>query len=384
MSSLVNLPPELSLLIVRQLPASDLCSLRSSCSSLRDICDMEAVWLRRCQQDFNVEISPDTSARHIYQNLLYKFGHLLGTWQRLNLTFYGGLLRVYYEAGAIKFEHLMPTSDIYQELSRLQFLTMTDTSVENHDLLTCREKAVVRQEDEGELVVAVPSLTEYITSPAEWRDLLDTFRAWDTTRSTESAVMKFVSVYHNRNLFLYSRVLTEDWRNIHHGQHSSGCPLLSSLTPGVFKGDYGGHGIELVHFRDGQAVKVTGDPNVPFNQVTFRVTGPQCLDLSLETQRSLAEVREATESGLHLHTSHSGLRLKFLVPEQMVQRLPVTWSDCLGRWAAQAQIASHMFQDSQFILANLVLFSQDEFAVMFLDLNTIAMFHRVKELELKN
>ena len=131
MSSLVNLPPELSLLIVRQLPASDLCSLRSSCSSMRDICDMEAVWLRRCQQDFNVEISPDTSARHIYQNLLYKFGHLLGTWQRLNLTFYGGLLRVYYDAGAIKFEHLMPTSDIYQELSRLQFLTVTDTSVEN-------------------------------------------------------------------------------------------------------------------------------------------------------------------------------------------------------------------------------------------------------------
>ena len=62
------------------------------------------------------------------------------------------------------------------------------------------------------------------------------------------------------------------------------------------------------------------------------------------------------------------------------QRRRVSWTDCVGRWPAQAQIASNMFQDSQFILANLILFSQDEFAVMLLDLNTISLYHRAKEL----
>ena len=74
------------------------------------------------------------------------------------------------------------------------------------------------------------------------------------------------------------------------------------------------------------------------------------------------------------------LSLDFCVPRDMVQRVPVEWTQCKGRWAAKAQIASHMFQDPQFIQANFVLFSQDVFAVMFLDLNTIAMFQRVKNI----
>ena len=64
----------------------------------------------------------------------------------------------------------------------------------------------------------------------------------------------------------------------------------------------------------------------------------------------------------------------------MLERVPIHWTQCKGRWAAEAQIASHMFQDPQFIQANFVLFSEDEFAVMFLDLNCVSVFHRVKEL----
>ena len=85
--------------------------------------------------------------------------------------------------------------------------------------------------------MTVPSLSDYICSPAEWRELLETFRTWDTTRSDTNAVMKFVSMYHNRNMFLYSRVLTKPWTEHHHLHHSSGSPLLSSLLPGVFKGE---------------------------------------------------------------------------------------------------------------------------------------------------
>jgi len=70
----------------------------------------------------------------------------------------------------------------------------------------------------------------------------------------------------------------------------------------------------------------------------------------------------------------------FQVPMDMVERVPIRWTSCKGRWAAEAQIASHMFQDPQMIEANFVLFSQDEFAVMFLDLNSVSLFHRVLDL----
>ena len=392
MPGLTSLPPELCLLIASHLSATDLCSLRSSCSALRNICDLEAVWVSRCQKDFSLHISPDFPARKLYQNLLFKYGPLLGTWQRHNLKFYGGLLRVYYEAdsGGIIFENLLPAPDIYQDLRRQKFLTLSLTSdqsgvsVENHDLLTFNERAVVRleKEEEEELVVTVPSLTDYISSPAEWRELLETFRELDTSTSTETAIMKFVSVYHNRNIFLYSRVLTSAWCQRHHGDaRPSGSSILASLAPGVFKGHYGGHGIELVHLQDGQAVKITGDPNVPFNQVTVRVTSSQCLQLSEQQQLSLSLVREVTEkAGDGQVSSSEAGRSKFLVPEGMVERIPVTWRDCLGRWPAEVQIASQMFQDSQFILANFILFSPDEFAVMMLDLNTISLYHRAKDL----
>ena len=64
----------------------------------------------------------------------------------------------------------------------------------------------------------------------------------------------------------------------------------------------------------------------------------------------------------------------------MSERVPIRWTTCKGRWLAEAQIASHMFQDPQLIEANFILFSEDEFAVMFLDLNSVSLFHRVKNL----
>merc|ERR1711953_1477822 len=158
MPGLTELPPELCLLVASHLPVSDLCSLRVSCSALKNICDLETVWVSRCQQDFRVQIRADIPAKYLYHNLL----------------FYGGLLRVYYEAetGCIIFENLLPAPDIYQDLRRQRFLTLSLTSdrsgvtVENQDLLTFREKAVIRLEEEEEFSVTVPSLTDYISSPA--------------------------------------------------------------------------------------------------------------------------------------------------------------------------------------------------------------------------
>ena len=63
------------------------------------------------------------------------------------------------------------------------------------------------------------------------------------------------------------RVLTPEWIRKYHGEHSSGNPQLNTLAPGIFKGEYGGHGVELIHVLDGQGVKITGDNNAQWGGI---------------------------------------------------------------------------------------------------------------------
>ena len=65
------------------------------------------------------------------------------------------------------------------------------------------------------------------------------------------------------------------------------------LSPGLFVGQYSVHGSEFVRVEvmgsEGvylRGRKVTGDPNVPFDQISFEVKSSECLDIPLENQSS--------------------------------------------------------------------------------------------------
>ena len=143
---------------------------------------------------------------------------------------------------------------------------------------------------------------------------------------------------------------------------------------------YGSHGVELIHIQDGQGVKVTGDPNVPFNEVTFRVTHGDPIDIPLDLQASIEGVMRATEEYEQftaVQVPGEDLSLDFVVPENMQERVPIPHTKCRGRWVAEAQIAEWGFKNPSFIPANVVVFSEDEFAVMFLELNCISLYRRL-------
>ena len=95
--------------------------------------------------------------------------------------------------------------------------------------------------------------------------------------------------------FCFQPLMTPGWVEKYHGDFRSESSILERLKPGVFSASYGGHGLELVHLMDGQGVKITGDPNVPFNEVSFRVTSSHRIDLPLEVQADLRELTKATE-----------------------------------------------------------------------------------------
>jgi len=52
------------------------------------------------------------------------------------------------------------------------------------------------------------------------------------------------------------------------------------------------------------------------------------------------------------------------------------YSSCIGRWAAEAQVAWHNFQNPNFIKAYFIVFSDDVFALMLLEFEAIAFYHR--------
>jgi len=386
---LLDLPSEVNLNIVSFLRSPDLCSVRFVCCFLRNLCDKESVWISRAQTDYKVKlrVEENFSPRIFYQNVLHKFGKMFGLWQRQNLKFYSGIMRVSYEDKAIVFDNLVPTSDIFSDLQRMKFLTVTMMSddlnpvVTSHDKMSGTQNVKFNIAPGSKLDIVNSDMMDYITSPSEWRELLEVFRSWDTSQDTELALMKFVSLYHSRTIFSYLPLFSLDWSDRHLSPLGS-CPI----RPGLFQGSYGGHGVELVHLQvfwhtmqGATGVKVTGDPNVPFNEVTFNILGGDCLDIPMDLQGTVRGIRTAM---LEQETVpyRDDLQLGFRVPLDMLERVPIHWTQCKGRWAAEAQIASHMFQDPQFIQANFVLFSEDEFAVMFLDLNCVSVFHRVKEL----
>ena len=115
-------------------------------------------------------------------------------------------------------------------------------------------------------------------------------------RQAEECFEQFVySKLDQRGPFCFQPLMSPRWVEKYHGDFRSESWVLEKVKPGVFSADYGDHGLEMIHLRDGQGVKITGDPNVPFNEITFRVTSKHRIDLPLEVQTDLRKLRKATE-----------------------------------------------------------------------------------------
>lgn len=158
----------------------------------------------------------------------------------------------------------------------------------------------------------------------------------------------------------FQPLLSPTWIERHHGDFSSGSSILGRIRPGVFQTQYGPHGLEMVHFKDGQGVKITGDPNVPFNQITFRVTNRDRVDFPPEIQSDYGLLRDASEDFKQFCVEDSqDLKFKIQLPSPGEGQY-------LGRWIAEGHIADDGFTNDSFVPANFILFDEDEFAVSIL------------------
>lgn len=237
------------------------------------------------------------SSRELYAKLLHPYRHILGLWQP-DIGPYGGLLNVVVDGLFILGWMYLPPHDPRVEdpmrrrpLFRIHMLESNKAAVECMYGHKGPHKGDVQTGKKDEFSTKC-NQTDHHRMPGgrqeEFRTWLE--EEWGRTledifheHMQELILMKFIYTSQYDNCLTYRRIYLP--------------PRLPSdlLQPGLFKGTYGSHGLEIImlsfHGPRARATKLTGDPNVPAGQLTLDVDLNRPVHLpDLEHQRSVEEL----------------------------------------------------------------------------------------------
>jgi len=377
--NLVDLPSDVLIEILCSVPASGLAMISQVHSLLYTVANNEEVWIARAKQDYKVILkkSEGFSPRDFYQLVLHKYGKLMGLWKRTNHLYYGGLLKVFYDDQEIVIEMLEAPEDVTHEMVSRKIVSISKrkeisaAQIVNHDSLTVDSPAnititnenafqlqfQVGEDDPGFLLEGF-LLTKWMQKPYLHRELHG---------------RKFDSMFKNREVYMCERFISES----PHKQFP--------IQPGLFKGTYSAHGNEIINlsfiFAEGggmkgvEGIKICGDPNVPAPEVSFVIEEDMCTFVRSEDGELIFDIDQIVEY-------KDDLTMDFCIPRDYEDDDPSIrgLTTCKGYWQCKCQVAYDNFSNPEMIRGYFVLFSNDMFAVMFLDLGGISVYHRAKDL----
>ncbi|TRY95330.1 hypothetical protein DNTS_034094 [Danionella cerebrum] len=408
--SLLDLPPELLVEIFASLPGTALPNLARVCKKFRQILNTETIWRRRCTEEFGMRddlrkmeivgmssrdlyvkrVNPQVKSgrfmkllpdyehmdyRDVYTHLLHPYRHILGLWQP-DIGPYGGLLNVVVDGlFIIGWMYLPPHDPCVEDPMRRRPLFRIHMWEKN-------------------------KATEFRTwLEEEWgRTLEDIFHE----HMQELILMKFIYTSQYDNCLTYRRIYLP--------------PCLPSdlLRSGLFKGTYGSHGLEIImlsfHGSKAKATKLTGDPNVPAGQLTLEIDLSRPLRLpDLEQQRSMDELSrlvlgvheelqrgsppqkaplevaaEGTDSAPSAGAEASEPRTAqeaqaFVLPLGVMARNEVYPRTCKMCFYGTGLIAGHGFTSPERTPGLFVLFDDDRFGFIWLELKSFSLYSRLSE-----
>ncbi|XP_011368555.1 F-box only protein 31 isoform X4 [Pteropus vampyrus] len=281
--SLLELPPELLVEIFASLPGTDLPSLAQVCTKFRRILHTDTIWRRRCREEYGVcenlrklEIT-GVSCRDVYAKLLHRYRHILGLWQP-DIGPYGGLLNVVVDGLFIIGWMYLPPHDPhvddpmrFKPLFRIHLMERKSATVEcmyghrgphnGHIQIVKKDEFSTKCNQTDHHRMSGGRQEEFRTwLREEWgRTLEDIFHE----HMQELILMKFIYTSQYDNCLTYRRIYLPP-------SHPD-----DLIRPGLFKGTYGSHGLEIVmlsfHGKHARATKITGDPNIPAGQQTVEI-----------------------------------------------------------------------------------------------------------------
>jgi F-box protein 31 len=156
------------------------------------------------------------------------------------------------------------------------------------------------------------------------------------------------------------------------------------IQPGLFKGDFGPSGLEFVMltYEEGgakvKAIKITGDPNIPVDQVAFEVNLSEVVNLSAE-QQSPIELLRVVNVMPSPPPLDQLLPQPFAMPEGVIDCITQTPNYCKARFYGLAQIAYEGYIDPIFVNGHWVIFDENAFGFLYFELSSFSIFHRVQE-----
>ena len=315
---LLEFPAELQVRILSNLSAPETAVISQVNHSFHKLCHEETIWLNLALKDFGIKLksSEEFSPRLFYQSVLYPYRLTLGLWQRLNLKYYSNLIKVSVQLDHILFEEIIPPIELRNKFTYVPFLKVfrnrSDNTVRIKNMskiaLSNDVKVITPVTGNRRLNVIISNIKDTINN-SEWRQVMLDFISLVTggVEINDLRLMRFVQTYHSRALYSYSK-LDLAWPEI-----------TLPIRPGVFIGSYGPHGTELINLtsdssRPGTSgVKLTGDPNVPFGQVSFYVgSDQQCLRIPREEQENLSDLVTFLENPTYIQFEVNKHRIHYI------------------------------------------------------------------------
>ncbi|XP_036963933.1 F-box only protein 31 isoform X1 [Acanthopagrus latus] len=469
--SLAELPPELLVEIFSLLPGTALPNVALVCKKFKQILHTETIWRRRCMEEFGMKddlrkmevggvssrdlyvkcVNPRVKSgrfmkllpdyehmdyRDVYTHLLHPYRHILGLWQP-DIGPYGGLLNVVVDGLFIIGWMYLPPHDPRVEdpmrrrpLFRIHMWESKKATVECMYGHKGPHKGDIQTGKKDEFSTKC-NQTDHHRMPGgrqeEFRTWLE--EEWGRTleeifheHMQELILMKFIYTSQYDNCLTYRRIYLP--------------PTMPSdlLQPGLFKGTYGSHGLEIVmlsfHETSARATKLTGDPNVPAGQLTLDVDLSRPVVLpDLEQQRNIEELsrlvlgvheevqREAeqrakgasataggaaegacgstsAEAGVEADhgvcldscqpepsstTTNVDEAKPFVLPLGVTARNEVYPRTCRKCFYGTGLIAGHGFTSPERTPGLFVLFDQDRFGFIWLELKSFSLYSRLTD-----
>ncbi|KAM4894363.1 F-box only protein 31 isoform 2-T2 [Sylvia borin] len=434
--SLLELPPELLVQIFGSLPGTDLPNLARVCTTFRRILRTDTIWRRRCREEYGVcenlrklEIT-GVSCRDVYAKLLHRYRHILGLWQP-DIGPYGGLLNVVVDGLFIIGWMYLPPHDPhvddpmrFKPLFRIHLMERKCATVEcmyghkgphnGHIQIVKKDEFSTKCNQTDHHRMSGGRQEEFRTwLREEWgRTLEDIFHE----HMQELILMKFIYTSQYDNCLTYRRIYLPP---------SSPDDLIQ---PGLFKGTYGSHGLEIVmlsfHGKKAKGTKITGDPNIPAGQQTVEIDLAHPLQLpDIENLRDFSELsrivlevqeqvrREEQEQGQEgeEHSQQAASQpasplgggegaegeetaagaegttqdkapasQPFVLPMGVISRNEDYPRTCRICFYGTGLIAGHGFTSPERTPGLFVLFDDDRFGFIWLELKSFSLYSRIK------
>ncbi|XP_070574546.1 F-box only protein 31-like isoform X2 [Ptychodera flava] len=368
MASILMLPPELLAFLLSFLRGIDLSRVSLVCKRFKEAVDADWIWQQRCKREYGVESLngwKSQSYRTFYTKILYHYGFIFGVWQA-DIEYYGGLVHVSVEDGLIVANQLVPAceSNVQKPLQKKKLFSITLDDEDRVEIMCLKghegpHECIIQSTGEfeswleEELDNVNDDLHEHI------RDILQT--KFEITRPYETKC-------------LYKKMVL---------------PLTIQdvpIQPGLFKGTYAANGVEIVnvsyHGDKMRVTKVTGDPHIPACEITIEADLNSQMVLTKHQQETRAQLEDLDVDDVIGGDENPELQ-PFIIPAGVSDRGLYYFEEsknieqCRARYAGTGQLAAHGFQNSSSSPGHLIIFDEELFGFLWLELRTLSVFSRV-------